>query len=146
MKTCSTCKGRLLRERFSLRRASPDGLQRQCKGCAAVRRVAERDADPRIPMLFNARSRAAASHLPFELTIDDIHIPTVCPVFGTALKRQRGGMTDDSPSLDRLKPCLGYVRGNVWVISMRANRIKADATLAELELLIQSLRRLTLEI
>ena len=33
----------------------------------------------------------------------------------------------DNASLDRLLPKLGYVRGNVSIISMRANRLKYDA-------------------
>jgi hypothetical protein len=39
---------------------------------------------------------------------------------------------DFSPSIDRIIPSLGYVRGNVVIVSMRANRIKTDATDAEL--------------
>ena len=33
-----------------------------------------------------------------------------------------------SPSLDRIKPHIGYIRGNVRVISYQANRIKCDCT------------------
>ncbi len=40
---------------------------------------------------------------------------------------------DASPSLDRLEPTRGYVKGNVAVISYRANRIKTDATAEELQ-------------
>lgn len=38
-----------------------------------------------------------------------------------------------SPSIDRIIPELGYVRGNIAVISMRANKLKSDATSEELE-------------
>lgn len=41
---------------------------------------------------------------------------------------------EDSPSIDKVIPELGYVRGNVWVISNKANRIKNNATLEELKL------------
>jgi hypothetical protein len=37
-----------------------------------------------------------------------------------------------SPSLDRIKPELGYVPGNIQVISARANVMKNDATPEEL--------------
>ena len=40
--------------------------------------------------------------------------------------------TDDSPSIDRLIPELGYIKGNVNVISLRANIIKNNATKDEL--------------
>ena len=36
---------------------------------------------------------------------------------------------------------LGYVKGNVWVISWRANHIKCNASLAELEKLVIALRK-----
>lgn len=38
----------------------------------------------------------------------------------------------NSPSLDKFKPALGYMPGNIAVISFRANQLKGDATLEEL--------------
>ena len=46
----------------------------------------------------------------------------------------------DSPTIDKLIPSLGYTKGNVWIVSRRANMIKSDATLEELELLVNNLR------
>lgn len=43
-----------------------------------------------------------------------------------------GRQEDGSPSLDRLDCRKGYVRGNVEVISWKANRIKSNATVMEL--------------
>jgi hypothetical protein len=42
------------------------------------------------------------------------------------------GVNDNSPSLDRKTPELGYVRGNVAFISTKANRIKSNATTEEI--------------
>lgn len=42
---------------------------------------------------------------------------------------------DDSYSLDRIDSSRGYVKGNIWVISLRANRIKNDSTVEELRLI-----------
>ena len=39
---------------------------------------------------------------------------------------------DRTPSLDRFVPNLGYVKGNIRVISFRANRLKSDATIDEM--------------
>jgi hypothetical protein len=64
----------------------------------------------------------------------------VCPVLGLPLFPGRGQPTANSPSIDRVDPSLGYVRDNVWVISNRANMIKNDATLEELEALVCALR------
>lgn len=87
-------------------------------------------------MFNNARIRARAKGLPFSITKDDIVIPAVCPVLGVAFAlpvMDQKGPGPYSPSLDRLRPELGYVPGNIRVISYRANRIRNDATVAELE-------------
>lgn len=81
-------------------------------------------------MLRAARSRAKAKGLPFNLSLDDFTIPERCPALGIEIAL--GGNTDNSPSLDRVVPSLGYVRGNVVVISNRANRIKNNASAHEL--------------
>lgn len=83
-----------------------------------------------------AKLRAHKRGLPFNLTVEDIHIPEFCPVLGLKLcigRSERGGVGEASPSLDRLIPSLGYVVGNVRVISWRANRLKCDASLDEVE-------------
>jgi hypothetical protein len=81
-------------------------------------------------MVRNARARARSKNLPFNLTRQDIVIPTVCPVFGFELDRRRGlGYTRKngrSPSLDRIVPEHGYVPGNVVVVSHRANSLRND--------------------
>lgn len=50
-------------------------------------------------------------------------------------------LCDGSPTLDRMVPSLGYVRGNVTVISAHANRIKSDASLAELRRVLRYVER-----
>lgn len=90
--------------------------------------------NPEKLMLKAARQRARKKNLPFNITLEDIIIPTTCPVLGMTLKFNKGsksGGRPDSPSLDRIKPELGYVKGNVRVISHRANHLKSNATLEE---------------
>lgn len=91
--------------------------------------------DPRPQMVANARARAKRAGVPFSLSAADIVIPSHCPVLGIPLARQLGrqGGGDSSPSLDRLVPELGYTPANTIVLSNRANRIKTDATLEEVE-------------
>lgn len=91
-----------------------------------------RRAAPEAQMLARARIRAKERGVPFELTLADILIPANCPVLGLPLRVADGCADDSSPELDRIVPARGYVRGNVIVISRRANRIKSDATPAEL--------------
>lgn len=95
-------------------------------------------------MLAMARRRAAKAGVPFSLTEADIEMPAVCPVLGIEIRVDaRGGFNPHSPSVDRLVPALGYVPGNVRVISNRANLLKRDATLDELRALVAYVERET---
>jgi hypothetical protein len=87
--------------------------------------------DPRLRMLVNAKHRAKKRGIPFDLTLADLgSVPSVCPALGIPISPLGG--RDNRPEIDRLIPAKGYVRGNVVIISSRANRIKNDGTLAEL--------------
>ena len=90
--------------------------------------------------MYGAKGRAKKLGLEFNLTIEDIIIPEFCPVLGIKLKQSFGNLSDASPSLDRIVPELGYVKGNVKVISNRANTIKNNATLSELEKIAEYVR------
>lgn len=100
---------------------------------------------PEKVMLVHARIRARRSGVPFDIDAEDIVIPKVCPVLGIVLmKRDVGikGSCDASPTLDRIFPELGYVKGNVRVISHRANRAKNNLSLEELILMGADAKRL----
>lgn len=84
-------------------------------------------------MVRAAKARADQKGIPFNLTPSDIQIPHTCPVLDIPIITGQRKATDNSPSLDRVVPSMGYVRGNVIVISNRANRIKNNATVDELE-------------
>lgn len=43
---------------------------------------------------------------------------------------------DNSPSIDKVDPELGYIKGNIRVISFKANRMKQDNTKEQLEKLL----------
>jgi hypothetical protein len=87
-------------------------------------------------LLVNAKRRAREKHCP--LDIDLHHVASLyvdkCPILGVELNwgKNTGVATPNSPSLDKVDPNLGYVRGNVWIISHRANTIKNNATPQEL--------------
>jgi hypothetical protein len=83
-------------------------------------------------MLHRARLRAATKGFEFNIDEGDVVIPKVCPVLGLELTVGRGAPGPCSPSLDRMDNSLGYVKGNVRVISNRANSLKSDATIEEL--------------
>lgn len=76
----------------------------------------------------SAKRRASMKGLPFTITVADIVIPDVCPVLGLPFEHNVGCPKDNSPSLDRIDPALGYVPGNIAVISFLANKVKQTAT------------------
>lgn len=92
-------------------------------------------------MLESAKKRANKKGLAFNIDRSDISIPDTCPILGIQLVVGGQGMKDSSPTLDRIENKLGYVHGNVSVISYRANRIKSDATLDELIAITQYIRK-----
>ena len=87
-----------------------------------------------------SKERAKKYGIPFAITVEDIHIPDRCPVFGTAWEIADNGPSNFSMTLDRLDPKKGYTPDNIAVISGRANRVKSDLTLIELESLVNWLK------
>ncbi len=76
----------------------------------------------------SAKGRAKRAGLPFSISIGDIEIPGDCPVLGIPIVLAAGKMNDNMPSIDRIVPEIGYVPGNIRVISWRANRLKSDCS------------------
>lgn len=97
---------------------------------------ASRREDPVRHMLYDAKKRAKRKGLEFDLVAEDIVVPDYCPVLGIELFFGEGFRTQHSPSLDRFDNCLGYTKDNVRVISYRANSLKNDATLVELQKIV----------
>lgn len=58
-------------------------------------------------------------------------IPTHCPVLGIELKSGRENK-DANISIDRIVPDLGYVVGNIIIVSFLANRLRSNATVDQL--------------
>jgi hypothetical protein len=79
-------------------------------------------------LVSSARCNAKRYGILFEIKADDLDVPTHCPVLGIPLQFVGPSFSPNLPSLDRVRPELGYIKGNVRVISWRANRLKADCT------------------
>ena len=88
-------------------------------------------ADPQRYLWDKAKRRAKQQKLDFNITPEDIIIPRRCPALGIPIQ-VLSGVYDHSATLDCVNPARGYVKGNVAVISRRANRIKNNATADEL--------------
>ena len=143
-KRCSTCKQVLSVEQFHKDKSTRDGFDYRCKQCAQQRFKKYEIENPIVrqtnSMVRHARSRAKKKNLPFDIDLDYIRsmVPSHCPIFGMPLEwsLRRGSEQvplPNSPSLDRIDPSKGYVKGNVWIISYRANQIKSNASHDELK-------------
>lgn len=64
---------------------------------------------------------------------------THCPLLGHPFAEANSG-TAFVPSLDRINPKLGYIKGNVWIVGRRANMIKNDGTAEEHEQIARAMR------
>ena len=91
--------------------------------------------------------RAKEKNIDFDLVPGDLAMPEFCSVLKIKLNYQNvgTGYHPDSPSVDRIDPKKGYVKGNVRVISSRANLLKNDATIEELQLVLADLKTLNVD-
>lgn len=127
------------------------GLTKYCKKCAILRsreskRIYHHRKKANAPELYlynKSKSRAKTKSLDFNIDVEDIVIPKMCPLLNTRLITSMDkDRTDNSPSLDRIDNSKGYIKGNVIVVSWRANRLKSNGTIEELSLLVKNLKKL----
>jgi len=91
---------------------------------------------------YNSKKRARDYSLDFNIDPIDCISPKYCPILGIKLEQNSGkSFSENSPSLDRIDPKKGYVKGNVQVISMKANRMKNDGSIEELLLISKWIKR-----
>ena len=91
-----------------------------------------------LAMLREARRRAKERGVEFSIRPDQIEWPSdgLCPIKKVYLEKNKGFVMANSPSLDRIRSDLGYLPGNVRVISWRMNNLKGDLTVDEAENLL----------
>lgn len=106
-----------------------------CKSCQATRNIWS-----------SAKQRARNRGMDFNIELADVRlVPNYCPILGIKLERGNGDK-DNSPSLDRIDNSKGYTKDNIIIVSMRANRIKNDATLEELEKIAEFYSKLKISV
>jgi hypothetical protein len=133
MAQCQGCKGDLTEEN-----SPPSVVDRgrgMCNPCANKRMMSYRFKDRKRFILYSSRQGAKSRGIEHKLVLSDIpEIPKHCPVFPW-LEIEQGvgeGIKSNSPSLDRIDNTRGYVKGNIRIISWRANSLKGNATDQEL--------------
>lgn len=139
---CVTCCRMRDRARYSKRRPAHKAYYEANK--VAIRAYsrahgkAQHLKDPRPRMLSHAKMRAKKYGRECTITVADIVVPKVCPLLGVPIYVGTKCLKFNSPTIDRKDSSKGYTPGNVWVVSWRANRVKSDATLEEMKLLVKN--------
>ena len=125
LKKCTKCGEIKLVEKFSSDKSKKDGLHSHCKKCKAQDQQRRINCNREKNLLTVAKARAKKKGLDFNLEVN------------------KGGKCNspNSPTLDRIDNSKGYVKGNVQIISWRANKIKADASLEELRKIVAHMEK-----
>jgi hypothetical protein len=163
---CKGCDQELPKEFFAVDKKRSTGRRYKCRACSAAEfkrwqqtpgyakrltrefeeRAALKQTDPRrrwaAMALGNAKKRAKQRDLPFDITLDWLIEAATdrCPLLDIELKYDNTASLHDSAAVDRIDSARGYTPDNCWVVSMKANRIKSDATVAEIEAVAQAMR------
>jgi hypothetical protein len=92
-------------------------------------------------MFYQAYYRAKHRGLEFDIVVEDIIIPQYCPVFpDIELNKFSNKVSLNSPSLDRIDNTKGYIKGNIKVISQKANTLKSNGSIEDLQKLIDYMK------
>jgi hypothetical protein len=91
--------------------------------------------DPFYLLFMNRKSKAKKKGITFDVKYSDLVLPSHCPILGIPLFFDLNKAIDNTPSIDKIDPSMGYIKGNVQIISYKANRIKNNASLEELKLI-----------
>ena len=118
----------------------------RCLTCENIKSIEYVRIHKKSILLNKAKNRAKKKGLEFNIDVSDVVIPKICPVLGIDIITDlQGRYTHNSPSIDRIDNDKGYVKGNVRVISHRANHLKGNGTVAEMRLIIQDLETIEKE-
>lgn len=140
-RVCTKCEQEKEITEFPPDKRASDGCQARCRSCINTWMKEHARSNPAWQMWRRARSRAAKKGFDFNITVEDLlPLPTHCPIFGTELRLTTKLHDPHTYSLDRIRNDQGYVRGNVMVMSYRANRLKNDGTAEDHEAIAQWMR------
>lgn len=89
--------------------------------------------NPKGLLLRRMRASANSRGLECTVTVDDIVIPKVCPILNIPLEFHKGTHKNNSISVDRIDTTKGYIPGNIAIISFKANTLKGNMTLSEID-------------
>lgn len=169
MKTCTKCLTDQNLSEFYVSKGTFDGHTYTCKSCYAAYRETKREQariymnnlrkvkrdelntkkreswsrqDFRKKLINQVRARAKTKGLEFNLELEDIPYAETCPLLGCKLIPGTQHDYEYTHSLDRIDPTKGYIKGNVWVMSKKANSMKNNANKEELLIFAKNVLKL----
>jgi len=165
-KQCCRCKEIKQVSSFTVNNAVKSKLASHCKKCDAVANKVHKDKNreavlkkgrayaAKRSLLFNvrvqalvntSRQRAKLNNREHTITLDGVlslwPLDGLCPVFGFKLEFNNKGFRETSPSIGRVDSTKGYTLDNIQVISWKANRLKAYATVEDLEAVVTFMKK-----
>jgi hypothetical protein len=105
-----------------------------CRGMTELERT-------RSKILITKKNNVRCKGQIWDVDMTDFWWPEYCPVLGIKLNYVSPKALDDSPSFDRKDNSKGYITGNVFIISQKANRIKSNATVEDLLRIINYMQK-----
>ena len=171
-KVCSSCKQEKDFDEFYNSKYGKYGLTNQCKQCMTSyrnsnkeynrkymedRRKTDNDKvkeirnrsyskDPARKLYNSAKSRSKRYNIPFNIELKDVVIPEKCPVLEIPFIQGIKGDYQYTYSLDRIDNTKGYIKGNIQVITNKANSMKNSATIDELKVFCENMLKIINEI
>lgn len=155
---CKRCKQILDLSRFSQRvktlKSGEETIQHReiCKDCSIAilhgvpesnlkSRREEYRKNPLKRLLISAKGRAKRSDMDFSISEKDLVIPEFCPLLGIPIFISNEKASANSPTIDRIDNTKGYTKGNVMIISYKANTCKNSLTMEQLRLFASNITR-----
>lgn len=137
MKQCSKCKQTLPLDSFGKCKATKDGYQYTCRLCT-------KGYDTRDRLLRYWQTKRHRVKVDYTVTCEYLREiwTDICPALGIPISLGLHQSSDNLAHLDRIDPNLGYVEGNVQWLSAKANRIKTNASIQELEKVLAHMRKI----
>ena len=165
-KICSGCKQQLPLNLFSKDKYQKSGYRCKCKGCSSMEFKAYSSTDNYKERLarqveqnkklkqedpikrwardayYNTRQRATKLGLTFNLTKEWLitNAPSHCPLLDIELVYNADKSVENTASVDRKDSAQGYTIENCKIISFKANRIKSNASIDEITLLVKNMK------
>lgn len=164
-KRCSSCGIEKILDDFYNSKYGKFGKTNQCKNCMTSYRNANKvrqaeymrnlrltdndkvketrnksyHKDPRRKLFMSAKSRSKRLNIPFNIDIEDIIIPDKCPLLEVPFIQGTKDNYQYSYSLDRIDNSKGYIKGNIQVITNKANSMKNNASVEELKVFCENI-------